>query len=1041
MISSFFIKRPVLTYVVSIFILIAGAASIFNLPIEQFPEITPPEIQIEAFYPGASAETVEQTVAAPIEQQINGIENMLYMKSSSFSSGSFSMAVTFESGVNIDQAEINVSNRIKRAEPQLPEEVRRNGINVSKKSSSIVLVAVLESDNPSFDAVELSNYASINVVDELKRVNGVGSVTIMGAKDYSMRIWLKPDLLAHYDLTLNDVTNSLREQNAEYAVGKIGQAPTSSNVDFTLSVVSDGRLKTEEEFGNIVLKANPDGSAIRLKDVARIELGSADYETSGKFNRKPTTLIAVYPQPNANMIAISDDVHKRMSQMKQSFPHGIKYSIPYDTTKFVRISIEEVVKTLLEAIALVFLVVYAFMQNWRATLIPCLAVPVSIIGTFAGLYLLGYSINTLTLFALVLAIGIVVDDAIVVLENVERIMHEKKIDAMSASFEAMEEVTGPVISIVLVLCAVFIPVTFLTGLTGELYRQFAVTVCISVIISGIVALTLTPVLCSIILSNEHKQSNKFFTQFNLLFDRLSEYTSWVVSLLMRHGRIALALYILIIAATYFLFNIAPKSFIPSEDQGFVVAAIKLPEGASISRTEAVVDNVTQMIMSHPSVDSVLTFSGFDIFSGGVKPSSAVAWVILKDWSVRKKEAQSSFNIAKFVNIKGMSVKEAQVMCFSPPSIPGLGITGGFEFYVQNRSNNGLTYLDQNLQKLAKLGSESKQIAFLRPGLATNIEQYSLKFDRAKALALGVPVSSAFQTLSSTFSSYYVNDFNKFGKTYKVMLQADSEYRSYPDDISKIFVRSADNNIIPMSALARFEKTTGPEIIDRFNGFTASAVFGEAKPGFSTGQALEGVLDAMKKLPNDLSVAWVGESYQQMAAGSTSGIAFIFGIIMIFLILSAQYEKWSLPFAIILAVPFGVFGAFAAVLIRGISNDIYFQIGLITLIALTAKNAILIVEFADIKKKDGYSNYAAALEALKLRFRPIIMTSLAFILGVLPLVFSSGAGSFSRHSIGTGVFGGMIAATAITLIFVPIFFYWILERKISYNPDSEVDSKE
>ncbi|MFN8911163.1 MAG: efflux RND transporter permease subunit [Alphaproteobacteria bacterium] len=1041
MISSFFIKRPVLTYVVSIFILIAGAASIFNLPVEQFPEITPPEIQIEASYPGASAETIEQTVASPIEQQINGIENMLYMKSSSFSNGSFSMSVTFESGTNIDQAEINISNRIKRIEPLLPEEVRRNGITVEKRSSSIVLIAVLESNNPSFDAVELSNYASINIVDELKRVKGVGKVTILGARDYSMRVWLKPDMLSHYDLTLNDVTNSLREQNAEYAVGKIGQAPTSHNVDFTLSVTSEGRLKTEEEFSNIVLKANPDGSAIRLKDVARIELGSADYETSGKFNRKPTTLIAVYPQPNANMIAISDNVHKRMQQMKQSFPSGITYSIPYDTTKFVRISIEEVVITLLEAIALVFLVVYLFMQNWRATLIPCLAVPVSIIGTFAGLYLMGYSVNTLTLFALVLAIGIVVDDAIVVLENVERIMHDKKIDAMTASFEAMQEVTGPVISIVLVLCAVFIPVTFLTGLTGELYRQFAVTVCIAVIISGIVALTLTPVLCSIILSNEHKQSNILFTKFNLFFDRLSNGITSIVALLMKHGRIALVLYIAIIATTYALFNLAPKSFIPSEDQGFVVAAIKLPEGASISRTEEVVDHVTQMIMSHPSVENVVSFSGLDIFSGGTKPSAAVAWVILKDWSTRKHGSQSSFDIAKFVNFKGMSVKEAQVMCFSPPSIPGMGITGGFEFYVQNRSNNGLEYLAQNLQTLAKLGAESKQIAFLRPSLATNIEQYYLQFDREKALALGIPVSSAFKTLSSTFSSYYVNDFNKFGRTYRVILQADSEYRSYPSDISKIFVRSVDKNIIPMSAIASFEKTTGPEIIDRFNGFTASAVFGEAKPGYSTGQAMESVVDAMQKLPKDLSVAWVGESYQQMVAGSTSGIAFIFGIIMIFLILSAQYEKWSLPFAIILAVPFGVFGAFAAVLLRGISNDIYFQIGLITLIALTAKNAILIVEFADIRKKAGSSNYTAALEALKLRFRPIIMTSLAFILGVLPLVFSTGAGSYSRHSIGTGVFGGMVAATVITLIFVPIFFYWILERKLSYKPDSTSDSKE
>ncbi|MDF3047257.1 MAG: transporter [Candidatus Midichloriaceae bacterium] len=1030
--GSFFINRPVLSVVISIFIMLSGIVSIFNLPVAQFPEIAPPQIFVEASYPGASASVVENTVVVPIEQQLNGVEHMLYMSSTSANDGSASISITFEVGTNVDQALIDVSNRIKLVEPKLPEEVRRSGISALKKSSSTVLIASLQSKSPIMGDVELSNYAAINILDELKRVNGVGDAKIMGAKAYSMRIWLKPDRLSFYGLTVSDVVASIREQNSLYAVGKIGQIPTSEPVDLTLAVATAGRLVNEEEFGDISLKSNADGSSIKLRDVASIQLGAEDYETYGQLNGSPATLIAVYPQPGANILSVAEKTINKFEELSKLFPSGVSYSIPYDTTRFVKISIDEVVKTLFEAICLVFLVVYLFLQNWRATLIPCLAVPVSIIGTFAGIYLLGFSINTLTLFGLVLAIGIVVDDAIVVLENVERIMKAEKLSVKDATIKAMSEVTGPVIAIVLVLCAVFIPVSFLGGMTGQLYKQFAVTITISVVISGIVALTLTPVLCVMLIRNDvHENTNKFFLGFNSLFEKISNYFSGLVEKSIRRGALMLFLYLAMLGVTYSLFQITPKNFVPKEDQGYLLASINLPDAASITRTQDAVGELTKIIKTNPAVKDVISYSGFDILSGGIKSSAATIWVTLRDWDERKGKNMDVASIAAFIMGKGYFIKEASVIAFNVPSIPGLGTTGGFEAFLQNRGNTQISGLSKVLQDVLEGVKETPQIRGLNSSFRANVPQLFAEVDKQKAKSLGVPLNFIYENLSAALSPVYVNDFNKFGKSYKVLLQADAKYKSFPEDINKIYVKSLSGQMIPMSAIVALTEVKGVEQIDRFNGFAAARINGEAGAGYSMGEAMEALESLVaEKLPKDFIVAWSGESYQQKQTGNTATFAFIFGVIAIFLILAAQYEQWSLPIAVLLVVPFALLGALVAISIGRMANDIYFQVGIITLIGLSAKNAILIVEFANLKREEGHDVIKALIESVRLRFKPIIMTSLAFILGVLPLLLSSGAGANSRHSIGAGVFGGMIFTTFIGVIFVPVFYYWVVQKRIS-----------
>lgn len=1027
MFSRFFIDRPIFAAVLSIFIMIAGLAAMRGLPIAQYPEIAPPVVTVQAVYPGASAQVLEQTVAAPIENAINGVERMLYMSSTSAGNGVVQIQVTFEIGTDVNQAALNVNNRVKQAESKLPQEVRRQGVTVEKGSSSFLQVLAFYSPDGRYDDLYTSNYVTLNVLDQLKRVPGTTNVQIFGAKDYAMRVWIKPDKLAQLKLTTSDLTRAINEQNAQFAAGKVGQSPTGGPQELVYTITTQGRLSEPAQFEEIIVRSNPDGSAVRLRDVARVELGGKDYDFVGRINGKPATLVGIFLQPGANALDVAGDVKATMKTLSGRFPDGLTYSIPYDTTRFVEVSIREVLITLSEAMVLVFLVVFIFLQNWRATLIPTIAVPVSLIGTFAGLLLLGYSINTLTLFGMVLAIGIVVDDAIVVLENVERLMHEEHLPAREAAIQAMQEVTGPIIAIVLVLCAVFVPIAFLGGLTGELYRQFAITISIAVVISGIVALTLTPALCVLILKREHKGSNKVFDAFNHGFaDVTRRYTSGV-GFMIRRGGIALGLFAGMVAVTIGLWKVTPGSLVPDEDQGFYIAAVILPDGASLQRTDKVVNEVIGIIQSNPNNLDVISFAGFDFLGGGFRNNAATIFVTQKHWDERKVGVK---DLVGELFMKTAGIKEALVIAFPPPPIFGLGNAGGFEFYIQNRGEGGPARLSEVTQQFQGAVMQSKQLAGVQTLWRAATPQLYVDVDRARAKALGVPVDAVFETLSTTLGSYYVNDFNKYGRTWQVLMSADPMYRKQPDDIGRMWVRSDKGEMVPVSAIANIKYSAGPETLDRFNNLPAVKLFGQAAPGISSGQAIAEVERiAEKVLPPDFSYDWGGASFQEKRSSGTSGIALALGAVMVFLILSAQYEKWSLPLSVLMALPFGTFGALAAVWLRGMTNDVYFQIGLVTLLGLAAKNAILIVEYASLKVGEGMSASAAALEAARLRFRPIVMTSLAFILGVVPLAFSSGAGAGARVSVGTGVMGGMLAATFLAIFFVPWFFRVLVDRKL------------
>jgi len=1035
MFSRFFIDRPIFAFVISLFIVIAGLAAMRALPIAQYPEISPPTVQVIAAYPGASAEVIEQTVAAPIENALTGVEGMMYMASTSTSNGSTTITITFEIGTNPDQAALNVNNRVKQVEAKLPQEVRRQGVTVVKGSSAFLQVVAFYSPDNHFNDLYISNYVTLNVLDQLKRVPGTTNVQIFGAKDYAMRVWLKPDRMTQLKVTVDDVTRALNEQNAQFAAGKIGQSPNGGNQDLVYTVTTKGRLATPVEFENIIVRSNPDGNQLRLKDIARVELGSKDYDFIGYYNSKPATLVGIFLQPGANALDAAQQVKTALTALKEKFPAGLDYGVPYDTTRFVEVSIREVLITLAEAMALVFVVVFLFLQNWRATLIPFAAVPVSLIGTFAGLHLLGYSINTLTLFGMVLAIGIVVDDAIVVLENVERIMHEEGLAAREAAIKAMKEVTGPVIAIVLTLCSVFVPIAFLGGLTGELYRQFAVTISIAVVLSGIVALTMTPALCVVLLKQGHRAPGKFFTLFNDWFGRVTNrYTSGVLWMIKR-GVIGVLLFAGMIGLTIGLSIFTPTSLVPDEDQGYYIAAVFLPDGASLDRTDKVVKQVIEAIKSNPNNQDVIAFAGFDFLGGGYKNSAATLFVTQKHWDERKVTGKQL--VGDFF-MKTAGIKEALVLAFNPPAIFGLGNTGGFEFYIQNRGEGGAAKLQQGMFAMMGAASKDPKLAGVRSLWSASAPQLNVNVDRNKAKALGVPLDSAFNTLAATLGTYYVNDFNKYGRTWQVLMSADSLYRKRPDDIGRIFVRSDRGTMVPVSAFAKVEYSSGPDSLDRFNNLPAVKMIGNGAPGTSSGQAIEEVERLAKQaLPGDMSLDWSGASFQEKRAGSTAIFALVLAGLMAFLILAAQYEKWSLPLSVLLAVPFGLFGALVAVKLRGYTNDVYFQIGLITLVGLAAKNAILIVEFAVLKSHEGVSSAAAALEAARLRFRPILMTSLAFILGVVPLAFSHGAGAGARSSVGTGVMGGMLAATFLAIFFVPLFYKIITDRQLK-EPKTEAE---
>ena len=1023
--SSFFISRPIFSAVISITIVIAGLMAVKGLPIAQYPEIAPPTVIISANYPGASTETLTRTVAGPIEEQLAGVENLLYFNSTAASNGQLTITATFEVGTNVDIATVNVNNRVKIAEPRLPDIVRQYGVTAQKRSNDILLVTAITAPQGDFSALYLSNYALVNVLDELKRLPGVGDAQIFGAKDYSMRIWLNPDKMAQLGVTAGDIASAVAAQNKQNVAGKVGQEPAPQGQQLVYTVTAKGRLMTPEQFGDIVIRSSGPGGVLRLKDVARVELDAASYDVNTTLLGQPVAVVAIFLQSGANALSVAERVKSTMEDIKKKFPPGIDYVIPFDTTKFVDASIREVVITLAEAMVLVGLVVFLFLQNWRATLIPLIAVPVSLIGTFAGLWVFGFSVNTLTLFAMVLAIGIVVDDAIVVLENVERLMAEQHMSPKAAAYEAMREVSGAVVAIVLVLAAVFIPVAFLGGIAGKLYQQFAVTVALAVFLSGVVALTLTPALCAVLLKPTHTEP-KGFKWFNRAFASLTDRYAKIVNLTLHHRVLGASVFAAVIIACVVLFRMVPGGFVPAEDQGYLISALVLPDGASLQRTQKTGEAFQQAVVQDPAVARVFVIAGNDIIGGGVKSNAGTIFIPLKDWNERTSSAE---DLAKKFTGLGMSFPDGMALVFNPPPIRGLGSAGGFEFYVQSKGEPDAAKLAEVTGSFIESLKKRPELTGINTFFRPTAPQLFVEVDEAKALSLGIPVADVYLSLQTMMGALYVNDFNLSGRTYRVQLQADSQFRANPTDLGQIFVRADNGSMVPVSALINVKQIVGPEQLERFNGFLAAKVLGSGVTGISSGDAINIVQQVAKEsLPATYELAWSGQAYQQIRTGTTSGVAFVFGLIMVFLILAAQYERWSLPLAVLLAVPFAISGALISVLIRGMPNDIYFQIGLVVLVGLSAKNAILIIEFAAQKRALGMSNIDAALTAARQRFRPIVMTSLAFILGVFPLVISSGAGAAARRSMGTGVFGGMLASTFIATIFVPMFFTWLARGK-------------
>jgi hydrophobe/amphiphile efflux-1 (HAE1) family protein len=1034
--TRFFITRPIFASVLSIIIVLAGLAAAFKLPIAQYPQIAPPTVLITASYPGASAETLSKTVAAPIEEQLSGVENLLYFNSSSDSSGTLTITATFDIGTDVDQATFNVSNRVNIALPRLPEDVRRTGVVVQKRSNDILLVVMLISSKKEHDRLFLSNYATLNVLDEFKRIKGVGDVTIFGGQDYSMRIWLRPDRMAQLGVSTSDIQAAINAQNAQYAAGKIGAEPAISSQQLSFTVTAKGRLIEPEEFGNIIIRAQGPNGVLRLKDVARIELGAQTYNVASALNGQPGVALPIFLQSGANALETAEAIKAKVNELKAKFPEGMDYNIPYDTSDFVKATIEEVFHTFGEALVLVVLVVFLFLQSWRATLIPMIAVPISIVGTFAGLYLFGFSINLLTMFAMILAIGIVVDDAIVVLENTERLMKEENLNPLQAAIKSIAQVQAAVVAIVLVLCAVFVPVAFQGGIAGELYRQFAVTVAISVVISGVVALTLTPALCAMILKNSHHE-NGFFRTFNRGFGRLTSWYTGTVNLTLHHKVIGAIVFGGMVIVMIFLFRAVPGGFVPPEDQGYVISIVVMPDGATLKRTSQTTENIRAAVAKDPATAHEFAVNGFELLTGANKTNAATMFVRMTDWDARTTNADQM--VGKLIGI-GMSQPDGMGFAVNPPAIRGLGSAGGFEVYVQAHGDTDAIKLSQVMNNFMDAMRANPQLTGINSFFRPTVPQLFIEVDEAKALSQNVKIADIYATLQSTMGSLYVNDFNRSGRTYRVQLQAEAEYRMKPEDLGKVYVRSQptedspNGNMVPMSALAKVSNIVGAEQLERYNGLLSAKVFGSGAPGVSSGDAIKLVEKiARENLPDGYQIAWTGQAYQENRTGSAALVAFGFATIMVFLILAAQFETWALPLAVIMAIPFAMTGALIAVLTRGMNNDIYFQIGLITLIGLAAKNAILIVEFASQKMEEGMPLAEAALEAARLRFRPIVMTSMAFMLGILPLVFATGAGAAARQSMGTGVFGGMLLATFIATIFIPLFFTWLTnEKKVRHH---------
>jgi len=1040
MISKFFIERPIFASVISIVIVIAGAVSVGVLPVAQFPEITPPTVEVKATYPGANATVVAETVAAPIEQEVIGVENMIYMSSVSAGDGSYTLTVSFELGTDLDMAQVLVQNRAKLAEAKLPEEVRRQGVSTKKKSSSIILIASLYSPDGRFDELYMSNYATLRLRDTLSRIPGVGDVMIFPASDYSMRIWLDPNQLKSRRLTTNEVLDAIREQNVQVAAGQIGQPPVPQGQSFQYAVNVLGRLTDIEQFEDIIVKTGEDGRITRLKDVARIELGGKTYDITCRLSGAPSAGIAVYQLPGSNALDVSHKVRAAMKEAKAFFPEGLEYRIPYDTTMFVDASIKQVFITLLEAMALVFLVLFLFLQDWRATLIPAVTIPVSLIGTLAVMLPLGFSINMLTLFGLVLAIGIVVDDSIVVVEATVAHM-ERGMERKEAAIKAMSEVSGPVVATTLVLLAVFIPTAFLPGITGQLYRQFALTIAVATVFSSINALTLSPALAAMVLRLPPEKKNFFFRGFDKIFRKGENGYATLAKTMVRRtaimGLLALGLAVL----TGWQFAGLPTGFMPTEDQGYVLVQVQLPNAASQERTNEVLDKIDGVLKKTAGIADWVIFGGYSLMDGTAVSNAAAVFATMKHWDERKDPSLSQEAIMAKIQEGFNQIQESIVYAFLPPAISGLGVAGGFQIQLEDRGGVGMEELDKMVQEIVQDGNAQTGLSGLNTTFRVDVPQLFAEVDRTKAKTLGIPLSEVFSTLQAYLGSAYVNDFNKFGRTWQVKAQADHRFRIEPDDIRNLDVRNAKGEMVPIGTLVHVDRTVGPQTILRYNLYPAASITGQASAGYSSGQALNLMEQlADRKLPTSMGYEWTGMSFQEKQVGSEAILVFGLAIILVFLVLAAQYESWANPAAVIMVVPLAVLGTVVALLMKGADNNVYTQIGVVLLIGLASKNAILIVEFAMQEREKGKGVLDAVVDAARLRFRPILMTAISSIAGFMPLVVASGAGAASQQAIGTAVVGGMVTATIMSLIFTPVFYVVMqkLGRSRKKKPEKEMN---
>ena len=1023
---NFFIDRPIFSIVIALVISIAGLVAMVELPIAQYPQITPIQIQVTCTYPGANGMLVAQNVGAPIEQQVNGATNMLYMSSTSSSTGNYTLTIYFSIDTDPMLAQVDVQNRVNQALPQLPQPVQAQGVNVSQKTSTFLMVIAFFSPDGTLDPDFISNYTNVNVLSTINRINGANQAAIFGVPQYAMRIWLRPDRMAQLGLTANDIGNVVKQQNQQFAVGRIGQAPTPGPVTQTFPVTT-GTITEPKQYDNMIVRTENQGAAIvRIADVGHTDLGAQSYALRTNYNGKPATLIAVYQQPGANAIQVSKQVRATLETLSKSFPRGLKYEVGLDTTRFVQASINEVIKTFFEAVVLVVFVVFVFLHNLRLTLIPTLAVPVSILGALIGMLVFGFSVNMVTLFGMILAIGLVVDDAIVVVENTERNVTEFKLSPKEGAKRAMDEVGGPVIAIVLVLNAVFVPVAFLGGITGQLYKQFAVTIAISMLFSGIVALTLSPALAALLIQAKHGEKHRFFRWFDETFERLTGHYVKGVQWVIHHWGRALIAFAGVIAAVVLLFKVLPTAFVPGEDQGYIFVPYFLQDSASLDRTGDVGQRATAFLEKHPAVANVSQVDGYSLIDSQNKTNFGVLFAALKPYEERKGSAESADALIAAARQNYANIEGGLVVPVNPPAIPGLGITAGFQIWIEQKGGGTYGQLSQVVEEIIQKAKARKELAGVQTTIKANGRQLLAEVDRDKSEVLGVPVQDVFSTLQMMFGSLYVGQFPKDSRLYQVILQAEPKFRITPEDIGTYYVKNRVGDMVPLSALVTTKYVIGPDLVTRFNNYPAIAINGGPAPGVSSGTALAAIAEvAQEVMPAGYGYEWAGEAREEVSSGSTSAIAFVFGLIFVFLILAAQYESWSLPVGVMMAVPFAVLGALLAILLRGIANDVYFQIGLITLVGLGAKNAILIVEFAVEKnRKEHLSFYDAAVEAARLRLRPIVMTSFAFILGCVPLAIATGASSNSRHSIGTGVIGGSLIATCVAVFFIPMF-YWRL----------------